>query len=65
MWSGLYNALLFAAALFAVPYYGARMLLTGKYRKSLGPKFGRLAPGGRLPGGESRGSGSTPSRSAR
>ena len=44
MWSGLYNALLFAAALFAVPYYGARMLLTGKYRKSLGPKFGRLAP---------------------
>ena len=44
MWSGLYNVLLFAAALFAAPYYGARMLLTGKYRKSLGPKLGRPAP---------------------
>ncbi|MBU2054869.1 MAG: 3-deoxy-D-manno-octulosonic acid transferase [Proteobacteria bacterium] len=43
-WSGLYNALLIAAAAAAVPYYGARMLLTGKYRKSLGPKFGRLDP---------------------
>jgi 3-deoxy-D-manno-octulosonic-acid transferase len=39
-WSGLYNAFLLAAAVFAVPFYGARMLLTGKYRKSLGPKFG-------------------------
>ena len=43
-WSGLYNLLLLIAAVFAVPYYGARMLLTGKYRKSLGPKFGRLTP---------------------
>ena len=43
-WIGLYNALLFAAAVFAVPFYGARMLLTGKYRRSLGPKFGRLSP---------------------
>ena len=43
-WTGLYNALLFAAAVFAVPFYGARMLLTGKYRRSLGPKFGRLSP---------------------
>jgi 3-deoxy-D-manno-octulosonic-acid transferase len=43
-WSGLYNALLFAATVFAVPYYGAKMLLTGKYRRSLGPKFGRLSP---------------------
>jgi len=42
MWSGLYNALLVAAAVIGVPYYGARMLLTGKYRKSLGPKFGLL-----------------------
>ncbi|MDP1991103.1 MAG: 3-deoxy-D-manno-octulosonic acid transferase [Syntrophales bacterium] len=41
-WSGLYNVLLFAAAVFAVPFYGAKMLLTGKYRKSLGPKFGLL-----------------------
>lgn len=39
-WSGLYNALLLAASAVAVPYYGARMLLTGKYRKSLGHKFG-------------------------
>jgi 3-deoxy-D-manno-octulosonic-acid transferase len=43
-WSGLYNALLIVAAVFAVPFYGARMLLTGKYRRSLGPKFGRLSP---------------------
>ena len=43
-WSGLYNALLFATAIFAVPFYGLKMLLTGKYRKSLGPKFGRVSP---------------------
>ena len=36
----LYNILLMIVALFAVPYYGVKMLLTGKYRKSLGPKFG-------------------------
>ena len=42
MWSGLYNALLVVAAVFVVPFYGARMLLTGKYRKSFGPKFGLL-----------------------
>jgi 3-deoxy-D-manno-octulosonic-acid transferase len=39
-WSGLYNAFLLAAAVLVFPFYGARMLLTGKYRKSLGPKFG-------------------------
>lgn len=43
-WSGLYNTLLLAAALVAVPFYGMKMLLTGKYRKSLGPKFGRVPP---------------------
>jgi 3-deoxy-D-manno-octulosonic-acid transferase len=43
-WSGLYNALLFFAAIFVVPFYGLKMLLTGKYRRSLGPKFGRLSP---------------------
>jgi len=43
-WSGIYNALLIASAVLAVPYYGARMLLTGKYRKSLGPKLGILSP---------------------
>ena len=44
MWSCVYNALLAAVAVFAIPYYGARMLLTGKYRKSLGPKLGRPSP---------------------
>ncbi len=44
MWSWIYNTLLFAAAFVAVPYYGSRMVLTGKYRKSLGPKFGILSP---------------------
>ncbi len=43
-WTWLYNALLLFVAVFAVPYYGARMLLTGKSRKSLGPKFGRPDP---------------------
>jgi 3-deoxy-D-manno-octulosonic-acid transferase len=43
-WSGVYNTLLFAAAVFAVPFYGVRMLVTGKYRRSLGPKFGRISP---------------------
>ena len=44
MWSGLYNALLAAAAILAVPYYGVKMAVTGKYRKSLGPKLGRRLP---------------------
>ena len=44
-WSGLYNGLLLAASFVAVPYYGARMLLTGKYRRSFGHKFGRLTSG--------------------
>jgi len=32
--------MLFFAAIFAIPYYGLKMLLTGKYRRSLGPKLG-------------------------
>jgi 3-deoxy-D-manno-octulosonic-acid transferase len=36
----LYNILLFITAVLALPYYTAKMILTGKYRKSLGPKFG-------------------------
>jgi 3-deoxy-D-manno-octulosonic-acid transferase len=44
LFSGIYNALLLAASLLAVPYYGVRMLLTGKYRRSLGPKFGLIPP---------------------
>ncbi|MCL2669126.1 MAG: 3-deoxy-D-manno-octulosonic acid transferase [Syntrophaceae bacterium] len=43
-WSGLYNALLFIAALCAVPWYGAKLLLAGKYRRSLGGKFGHITP---------------------
>jgi len=40
----LYNFLLAMAGLFAVPYFSLRMILTGKYRKSLGPKFGFMSP---------------------
>ena len=40
----LYNILLGTAALFAVPYFAIRMILTGKYRKSIGPKFGFIRP---------------------
>ena len=40
----LYNILLLVSAVFAVPYFAARMILTGKYRKSLGPKFGFNPP---------------------
>ena len=40
----LYNFLLAMAGLFAVPYFFLRMILTGKYRKSLGPKFGFMSP---------------------
>jgi len=39
----LYNILLWMAAMFAVPYYLAKMILTGKYRKSLGQKFGFIS----------------------
>lgn len=38
----IYNILLFIAGLFLVPWYLAKMLLTGKYRKSLGRKFGLI-----------------------
>jgi 3-deoxy-D-manno-octulosonic-acid transferase len=40
----LYNILLFMAALIALPYYAIKMTLTGKYRKSIGPKFGFVRP---------------------
>jgi len=39
----LYNIVLGAAAVIALPYYGLRMGLTGKYRRSLGAKLG-MAP---------------------
>jgi 3-deoxy-D-manno-octulosonic-acid transferase len=40
----LYNILLWAAALFLVPYYGCTMMLTGKYRKGFAQRFGVLSP---------------------
>ncbi|MDD5711793.1 MAG: 3-deoxy-D-manno-octulosonic acid transferase, partial [Smithellaceae bacterium] len=40
----LYNVILILAALIGIPYYAARMAFTGKYRQSLGPKFGFNPP---------------------
>ncbi len=39
----LYNLLLPLVALIGLPYYAVRMVVTGKYRKSLGPKLGCYA----------------------
>lgn len=36
----LYNILLILAATVAVPYFGAKILFTGRYRHSMGPKCG-------------------------
>jgi 3-deoxy-D-manno-octulosonic-acid transferase len=38
----LYNIVLFIAACLAVPFYLLKMALTGKYRRSLGAKFGMM-----------------------
>ena len=38
----LYNILLWIAALFLVPWYAAKMLVTGKYRKGFRQRFGFL-----------------------
>jgi 3-deoxy-D-manno-octulosonic-acid transferase len=40
----LYNILLTVAAVFVLPYYGLKMLITGKYRQSALPKFGFYPP---------------------
>lgn len=40
----IYNSLLFLSAFFLVPYYALRIMFTGKYRKSIGPKFGFIPP---------------------
>jgi len=40
----LYNFLLGIAAFFAIPYFILRMIITDKYRKSLGQKFGFTSP---------------------
>ena len=39
---GLYNGLLAVGALFLAPYYAGKIALTGKYRKSIGQKLGRI-----------------------
>lgn len=36
----LYNIILFAAALILLPYFAVKVALTGKYRRSIGPKLG-------------------------
>lgn len=48
----IYNILLFLSLIFLAPYYGLKMVFTGKYRKSIGPKLGRIefATLERLPG---------------
>lgn len=40
----LYNIALSVAAVFLIPYYGLKILFTGKYRSSVGPKFGFNRP---------------------
>ncbi len=35
-----YNLILWLSLLFLVPYYGFKILVKGKYRKSIGPKLG-------------------------
>ncbi|MCU0581379.1 MAG: hypothetical protein MUF26_02865, partial [Syntrophales bacterium] len=36
----LYNIILFAVALVLLPYFAVKVALTGKYRRSIGPKLG-------------------------
>ena len=43
MASLIYNAILMAASVVLIPYWGLKILVTGKYRKSLGPKLGRIS----------------------
>ena len=37
-----YNVLLFIAAFFLIPFFAVKIVFTGKYRKSIGPKFGLI-----------------------
>jgi 3-deoxy-D-manno-octulosonic-acid transferase len=37
----IYNLLLLAGSLVLIPYFGLKMLMTGKYRQSFGQKLGR------------------------
>lgn len=45
----LYNTVLSVAALFLVPFFLVKIVVAGKYRKSIGPKFG-ITPRGVLEG---------------
>jgi 3-deoxy-D-manno-octulosonic-acid transferase len=40
----IYNLLLLAGSLVLIPYFGLKMLMTGKYRQSFGQKLGRIPP---------------------
>jgi 3-deoxy-D-manno-octulosonic-acid transferase len=42
--SAVYNAVLALGSLFIVPYYAAKIALTGKYRKSVTQKLGFIPP---------------------
>ena len=42
-YTGIYNIILFAVAVVLLPYYGFKMIVTGKYRKSLGAKLGMIS----------------------
>ncbi|MBW2650325.1 MAG: 3-deoxy-D-manno-octulosonic acid transferase [Deltaproteobacteria bacterium] len=37
-----YNVLLFITAFFLIPFFAVKIVFTGKYRKSIGPKFGLI-----------------------
>ena len=39
----IYNFILWASLVFLLPYYGYKILFTGKYRKSIGAKLGRIS----------------------
>ena len=41
----IYNILLLAGSLVLIPYFGLKMLITGKYRQSFGQKLGRTPAG--------------------
>jgi len=40
-----YNVLLFIAAFFLIPFFAVKIVFAGKYRKSIGPKFGLIPRG--------------------
>jgi 3-deoxy-D-manno-octulosonic-acid transferase len=45
MWyMNLYNGILLAASVVLLPWFGFKIAVTGKYRKSAGPKLGMVSP---------------------